>query len=530
MDIANLKARINIADIIGAFIPLRKNGANMIAPCPFHDEKTASFCVSEAKGIYHCFGCGVGGDVFKFVESYKHCDFSQALQIVCDMSGIAYEPQNKQKDDFYKQALNVAQKVNEFFKSYLLKNDDFQSKIRTYLHNRGLDTDDFARFDIGLAAKGFEIQKMLDNHEVKIACELGILGFKERYYSPFSNRITFGIRNSAHKIVAFSARTHPYYDFSQSAKYINSKTSRIFNKSQTLYLLSTAKSNIRATQKAIIVEGYMDAISAHKLGKNNVVASCGTALNKEHLAQLCTISESLDIGLCFDSDEAGYKASMRALEVAFANRIFSVFVCKIKDGFKDLGEILQKGAQIDLKAIDGFKFYVKNKLDSAPLQQKDKILQEIKTLVNAQNFFIKDDLSAKLSAYLKIPKDELLGTRLPQQSAPSDMQKIVYKSILEDKALEYIAVETLESEELGELGQSFLAFIKDGTLDECAKAILLDESIFVIKNRDEFARALKALRLRALKKLLESYKNSRNTQAMIGIQAQILSLQGGHNE
>lgn len=535
MDIAALKAQINIVDIISRYIPLKKSGANYIAPCPFHNEKSASFVVSEAKQIYHCFGCGVGGDFIKFLQEYKKLDFAEALREICDILGIEYETKNA-RDSFYKEALSVCEKVNDLFKSNLKVESEKNAKIRQYLANRGLNDEDLAYFDIGLAPLAFEITKILNNKEKKIACDLGILSFKDRYHCAFSNRITIAIRNATYKICGFSGRTHGYDNFSNAPKYLNSKASRIFNKSQLLYLLPNAKSAIKATQSVLIVEGYFDGISAFKLGIKNTVASCGTALNKEHIAQILALGQDIAFDLLFDSDEAGQKAALRACETFFANGIFNVKILKLQ-GFKDLGEILQERVKINdtsefklenyAKSYNAFAFFTQEKLNAAPLQRKDKELENIKNLINAQGFFIKNHLCEILAKLLKIPKEQILSTQIAQEAPQNtllNLQKSVFKSVLNDKACEFIAVEHIESYELGEFKQSFEAFICDGSLDEKSRALSLDESVLIL-SRDEFVRGMKFLRRASLEALLSKYRAEKNTQAMIKIREKLAALE-----
>lgn len=328
----------SIVSVIERYIPLRKNGANFIACCPFHSEKSPSFVVSEAKGMFKCFGCGKGGDALSFIKEYEKIDFNEAVKRLSELTGIALEYDKAQRVG--KSPSEVLEKINELTKRELAKH----AQILAYLQERGLTREICEKYDIGLVPSK---QILLANFSTQ---ELVESGFANEYEKgkisiPMRARIGIAIRNPQHKIVAFVARTHPHYNFPPNApKYINSKESYFYKKAQILYLLSHARATITQSKAAFVVEGYIDCILLHENGYKNALATGGTAFNVQHLNLLTKLD--CEVIFCFDNDKSGMAANFRAVKVCFNAGFYRVRVAilQVRDEkgrlCKDINEAL----------------------------------------------------------------------------------------------------------------------------------------------------------------------------------------------
>lgn len=350
--ITNLEAlkSSSIVSVIERYIPLRKNGANYIACCPFHSEKSPSFVVSEAKGMFKCFGCGAGGDVVRFIKEYEKIDFNEALKRLSELTGIALEYDKAQKVG--KSPSEVLEKINALAKQNLAQN----AQILAYLQERGLTREICEKYDIGLVPSK---QELLQHFSAQ---ELVESGFANEYEKgkisiPMRERIGIAIRNPQHKLVAFVARTHPHYNFPQNApKYINSKESYFYKKTQILYLYSNAKAHIQAQKAAFVVEGYIDSILLHENGFKNALATGGTAFNLQHLNLLTKLD--CEVIFCFDNDKSGMAANYRAVKVCFNAGFYNIKVAILQNRdskgkrCKDINEALLCGNTLQANILD----------------------------------------------------------------------------------------------------------------------------------------------------------------------------------
>jgi DNA primase len=317
--IEEIRSTASIVDMISEYVQLRKRGKNYIGLCPFHNEKTPSFTVSDEKQIFHCFGCHIGGNIFKFLMEYKKISFVEAVQEVAEQLGIpleyyesvGYEEQQSEQEMLY----DINTEAAKYFLNNLL-NDDEAENARAYLQKRNLKQQTIRSFGLGYTLRGWENfvnyakEKKID---LEKAVTLGLAGRNPegRYYDRLPGRLIFPIFSPNGRVVAFAGRVLDPND--KGGKYINSPESIIYNKSRVLYGLSFAKDEIRRLNKAIIVEGYMDLISLYQSGVKNVVAVSGTALTDEQVQLLSRYTK--DVVLLFDADTAGIKASMRSIEI-----------------------------------------------------------------------------------------------------------------------------------------------------------------------------------------------------------------------
>ena len=308
----------DIVDLVSEHVQLVKKGRNFSGLCPFHDEKTPSFSVNPDRQFYHCFGCGVGGDVFKFVQEIDRVTFVEALKFLAERAGIALPehsgPSHEKaaaEDELYR-ANDLAQK----YFNHLLLNDDVGAGARTYLQTRGLASETIAHFGLGYAPPAWDaLLKVAGRRGLspQILERAGLAVPRPKgggHYDRFRDRVTFPIANLSHRTIAFGARA---LQSDQEPKYLNTSETPIYHKGRVLYGLSIARDAIRRQDAVLVVEGYMDLISLAQVGIQHVVATAGTALTEDHCRLLARFARQLV--LLFDGDAAGSSAAMRALEV-----------------------------------------------------------------------------------------------------------------------------------------------------------------------------------------------------------------------
>ncbi len=304
---------LDIVDVVGDYVALKKTGANFKACCPFHAEKTASFVVSPDKQIFHCFGCGVGGNALGFVMKIEKSDFRDAIEKLGARAGIeiksleSSDPQESIKTRLYK--------INAYAQWLFADAIKNQKSVLDYLKNRGLSLEIIEKFELGFAPNDFETlvgyfaKKQIP---VEDAGRLGLVKSKSagHYYSFFRNRLMFPIRDAKARLIGFGARSLSKDD---EPKYLNSPESPIYNKSFELYGLNFARPQIMQTSQVFLVEGYIDVIACHQLGLVNTVAPLGTSLTEPQVQYLKKYAKN--IVLMFDGDAAGLKAILRSIEI-----------------------------------------------------------------------------------------------------------------------------------------------------------------------------------------------------------------------
>lgn len=316
--IEEIRNASDIVDLVSAYVQLKKRGKNYFGVCPFHQEKTPSFAVNEEKQIYHCFGCGAGGDVFKFLMEYKSISFIEAVQEMAEQLGIkieydqniSAEAQNEQ-ETYY----DINLKAARYFSDNLLKSLAGEY-ARDYLLGRKLTEKTMRNFGLGFALPGWDnFVKFAKENDIDLenTTRLGLTDTKDNggYYDKYRNRIIFPIFSTNGRIIAFGGRILD--DNEQAAKYLNSPESMIYHKKRSLYGLYHAKDEIRKFDKVILVEGYMDVIALSQGGVKNVVAASGTSLTEEQAQLLSRFTKN--VVLLFDADAAGIKAALRGIEI-----------------------------------------------------------------------------------------------------------------------------------------------------------------------------------------------------------------------
>lgn len=371
-----IKDRMSIVDVVGSYIKLENAGGNYKAKCPFHNEKTPSFFVSPARGSYYCFGCGVKGDIFSFVQEYEKIDFLGALKILAERAGIELD---QFKSENY-------QKVDRQYKIMDLACLFFQNKLsdihKEYLLSRGLEIDGITSWRIGFApdewrslmdhmlrqkidGKGVTEEELINTGLIKrgensggasghagAGGQSGSGGTNSgsaKIYDRFRSRIMFPIFDSSGRVIAFSGRIYgkDEKDPMAGAKYLNSPEMDLFNKSEALYGFDRAKQSMRERGYAVLVEGQMDLLMSHQIGVTNSVATSGTALTRDHLFKIGRMTKN--IIFMYDADNAGYGATRRGERMAIEQG-FDVKVAILPKG-EDPASLIVKDKQAFMKAL-----------------------------------------------------------------------------------------------------------------------------------------------------------------------------------
>src|SRR3989338_3860194 len=340
-----IKEKINIVDLIGETVQLKKAGVNFRGLCPFHHEKSPSFIVSPSKQIWHCFGCGLGGDVFKFIEQSEGVEFREALDILASRAGVtlrrpegsvSYSPDKKK----------TLYEINNWAAMYyakVLSYSESAKSAREYLLKRGLKAETVKAWQIGYAPESyhaFEEFIVKKGYTKQEAADAGLLVRKDdgSFFDRFHDRVMFSIFDMHGRIVGFTGRI--LQDKEGASKYVNSPETVIYNKSRLIYGLHLAKTEIRRQDAVIVVEGNIDVITCHEAKYANVVGSSGTALTAMQLEMLKRFTENISFAL--DADEAGLAATRRAVELALAAG-FNVKIISIpKSLAKDPDELIRK--------------------------------------------------------------------------------------------------------------------------------------------------------------------------------------------
>ena len=314
--IDELLARTDIVELIDTRVPLTKAGRDFKACCPFHNEKTPSFTVSQTKQFYHCFGCGANGSAIGFLMEFEHLSFREAIEELAQSTGLEIPDTGpaRPEDTLTPALLDAIGGANRFFKEQLRQHEMSTEAIR-YLKERGLSGEVAAQFEFGLAPSGWDSLAQTakgDGKTLELMAKAGLVARKDtgRVYDRFRSRIIFPIHDYKGRVVAFGGRILG----DGEPKYLNSPETPIFQKGSELYNLHRARSNIAQQGHSIVVEGYMDVVALAQYGVEHAVATLGTATTPRHLERLFRLAPS--IIFCFDGDRAGRAAAWRALETA----------------------------------------------------------------------------------------------------------------------------------------------------------------------------------------------------------------------
>ena len=355
-----VKQQADVVRVVGEYVQLKKGGQNFRGLCPFHSEKTPSFNVHPVRQIYHCFGCGKGGDVFNFVMEMERCEFPEAVRIVAEKCGIPVPskrertPEEKRESQQRSLLVEMHREAQAFFVKQL--EGTLEGKAaRAYLEDRGLDKEVLVRFGIGYAPSGGDLllRHLKPRYPEPLLAASGLVSRDAggRLFDRFRRRIMFPIANESGKIVAFGGRALG----DEQPKYLNSPESHIYSKSNVLYHLDRAREALRQQDFAVLVEGYMDAIAAARAGAGNVVASCGTSLAEPQVKLLSRFTRRIVVN--YDPDTAGQAATERSLAILLEHG-FEVRVLALPGKADPDKFIREQGAEAYLKLLKESPAYV----------------------------------------------------------------------------------------------------------------------------------------------------------------------------
>jgi DNA primase len=355
-----VKQQADIVRVVGEYVRLKKSGQNFTGLCPFHAERSPSFAVHPTKQIYHCFGCGVGGDVFKFVMEMEKCPFPESIRIVAEKCGIAVpQPRERspeeRKENQQRTALVEMHCVAQAFFTKQIEGTAEGKVARAYLEDRGLSKAVIDQFGIGYAPSGGDalLRSLKQKYPEKLLVESGLVSRDQsgRMFDRFRRRITFPISNESGKIVAFGCRALG----DDQPKYLNSPETPIYSKSNVLYHLDRAKEGLRRSDFAVLVEGYMDAIAVARAGISNVVASCGTSLAEPQIKLLARFTRRVIVN--YDPDIAGQTATERSISLLL-EQDFEVRVLALPGKADPDKFIREQGAEAYVKVLKEAPPYV----------------------------------------------------------------------------------------------------------------------------------------------------------------------------
>lgn len=425
--IEEIKAKLDIIDIVSGYIALNPAGDNYRARCPFHNEKTPSFMVSKSKQIWHCFGCSKGGDLISFVQEYEGLSFGETLKLLAQRANIVLPDKYAVKEQKDVSALAELNKLAvNFYQEKLHSDDPVATKVLAYLKNRGLSIETIKNWKLGLSGENWD--ELLNFLKAKNFSEDDIfkagLSLKKKsgsgYVDRFRKRLMFPIWDNMGQEVAFTSRTLSgiaYDEAELGGKYVNSPQTELYDKSKTLYGWHKAKEEIRRQKYLIVVEGNMDVIATHQAGTQNVVAVSGTALTEDHIRLIKRYTDN--VILAFDGDAAGSAASLRSIALGWQHEL-NQKILLLKDA-KDPADLVKENPVLwktaIKKSIPVMDYYFQRVLSAVDLTRSDHKKLAVNKLLPIVKF-LKSNIEQ--THYLQILSDKL---NLPIEVLQKDLQK-----------------------------------------------------------------------------------------------------------
>ena len=421
--IQEIKERLDIVEVIGDFVSLKKSGSSYKALSPFTSEKTPSFFVSPSKQIFKCFSTGKGGDAIEFLKEVESMSYVESLKYLAEKYGVEiedsddYSPQNTEKESL----LIILSRANEFFMNNL-KTESGQNFAMTYLDHRGVNTDMIKKFNIGYSIEDWDslLKHLIKNgFDEALIEKAGLIIVKDnKKYDRFRNRLMFPIHNITGKVIAFGARQ--IKEEKKQPKYINSPETLLYIKSDILYGLYQSKNEIRKEDKCYLVEGYTDVISLYQIGINNVVSSSGTSLTNGQIKLLSRYTKNITI--LYDGDEAGLNASLRGMDLILENDLNVKIVSLPKD--EDPDSLSKKMNESEFKnylntnETDLINYKVKllnENYKDDPIKKSDMTYDIVKSISKIPN-------SIKRSVFIKETSNSL---NINENSLITEMNKLL---------------------------------------------------------------------------------------------------------
>lgn len=469
--IESIRKQTNIVDVVGQYVQLKKSGKNYLGLCPFHNEKTPSFSVAEDKQIFHCFGCGKGGNVFSFIQEVEGLSFPEAVEKVAELADISVtldvssKAQLKSPKALEENQLILLHEKTADLYHHILMNTQIGEKALSYLKSRGLTEEIIKEFKIGFAPRDRSLLfKVLQKENVseEILDKSGLLyqldngNWLDRFYQ----RVMFPITNYQGKVIGFSGRLleDDTFDASDQPKYLNSPETDLFNKRFVLFNFHRARTEIRKKSEVILFEGFMDVISAWMSGVTNGVASMGTSLTVDQIHALEKVSE--DCLICYDGDNAGIEATNRAIDLIASESTMTIQIVSIPDRMdpddyrKKYGnDALKELIKNNRETVFQFKkeFLKRNKniqIEADKLQYIDEILSEV---THISSIVERDMALTQLADEFSVSKDTLQNElRTKKQTFQSQGMTNPYpvKELVIPKHFETRKVDQIEKAEM----------------------------------------------------------------------------------
>lgn len=407
-DIRAIKERIDVIAVISRYVSLKKAGSSYKGKCPFHKDDTPSFVVSAEKGLWHCFGCGEGGDIVAFLMKIEHISFLEAAKRLADEAGIEFETQS---DDGERETLrSVMDEAVAHFASNL-RDQAIGKRSRDYLVARGYTEEVWERFGLGYATSGWDGLKraLAPRFGEDRLVELGLLVRGDRgTYDRFRDRTVFTVFDLSDRPIAFGGRA-----FEGEPKYLNSSKTPLFDKGRTLYGLSWARSAFAETRRAVLVEGYTDVLTLHCHGLTDAVASMGTALTQGQADLLGRFVEEAVI--VYDRDAAGSAAALRGMRI-LGNSGLTVRIARLPEGEDPDSVVRRDGADAMREALEQavpfYRFYVdelRSRADPSSVGGKERILEEAREFAaDVRSLPLRQALASELADLLDLPSEGVL--------------------------------------------------------------------------------------------------------------------------
>ncbi|MCX5679335.1 MAG: DNA primase [Candidatus Omnitrophica bacterium] len=409
--IEEIQAKSDIVEVLSRYIILKKLGRNYKTTCPFHNEKTPSFVVSPDKQIFHCFGCGAGGNVFSFVMKYENMQFPEAVELLAEKAGVKLPKTSRAgiDDSFADKLYGVNDLACRFFQDSL----DGKPATKDYLASRGINEASLKDFRIGYAPDSWE--SLLNffrskSVEPKVLEKAGLVipNDKGGYYDRFRNRAIFPIMDLRGRVLGFGARVLD----SSLPKYINSPETMIYSKGKNLYGLNFSKEHIKKEKFALIVEGYLDFIIPYQAGVKNIIATLGTSLTTDQIRLLKRSTNT--VIMVYDPDEAGETASLRNLDL-FISEDVNVYIAELSEGLDPDSYIRKFGAEDFLKRVKGAKNIFEYKLDKLKAKFDIRstngktaiVAAMLPTISRINNAVFRSELVKKLAERLSVDEEAI---------------------------------------------------------------------------------------------------------------------------
>jgi DNA primase len=438
-----IKSKLDIVDVIKDYVPLKPAGVNFRGKCPFHNEKTPSFIVSPDKQIWHCFGCSKGGDIFSFIMEIEGIDFVEALRILAPKAGVTLKKQNPKLTSQRNRVLDILDLSRRIYAKFFWESKEAKG-VREYLKKRGLSEETIEEWQIGYSPSNWDTvfnllrKKRFSENEIFLSGMCVKSTNRPGFYDRFRGRIMFPINDINGNTVAFSARVDPEKEEEEKmGKYINSPQTLVYDKSKVLFGIDKAKLEIKKSDKAVIVEGQMDAITAHQNEYKNVIASSGTALTSDQVSIMKRYTTNLV--LAFDMDDAGAIAAERGIREAW-NQEMNVRVLTLLEG-QDPDDCIKNDPSQWEKAVSEAKpvmqFYFDRTFKDLDLAKIEDRRQAVKVLlpviVRIGNKIEQDYWLRSLSQTIDTPENILRETLIQLKDQQAKRRKTTTKTAQIDK-------------------------------------------------------------------------------------------------